>query len=486
MVRQYPSEVKSVAYLDFPDYEDIVANLPMAPIIANNLDTSTKEGVERLQALIFTRYQDDLISATPKCSCGALTGGYNKGIRCNICYTECVDVLDKPLESTVWIEAPPDIEKFISPGAWIVLSNAFAASKSTFNLLEWLVNPRYPDPKPKSLYYKVCGLLNIDRENRNLNYFYHHFEDIMLRVVTYRILHKKPKNVAGMTDQDVRNAFKQMHEDHRSGAYILTTTPLGGYHRDYIKEREFATFILKYVHQKNRIFTKWLPMPSALGIILETNNSGTWGEADLLVAIDAMYAITQLKLSISADRFGMQNRRAVLCTKKMAEYGEAFIKKTAGSKEGMFRRHICGGRIPFSMRAVISSINAPHTHDELHLPWTPAVQFFRLDIINKLFKRGYGPKQANSLVDSSTRIYNPLIDEIFQELIQEAGGGIWCTWQRSPSLLKGSIQLMRVTRVKTRVTDRTVSWSVNATNMPNADFANRIVVVPSEKMVLAA
>lgn len=455
--------VKTVCHIDFPNYEKRVAQLPVPPIMANQIDTSTKEGVERLNNLLYTRYQGDVLSATPKCNCGELIGGYNKGLICGTCGTECVDVLDKPLETTLWIEVPDGIEKFIGPGFWIVLSKALTIAN--FNLLEWLVDSRYPDPPFKHEYSYVIEMLGIDKKSRNLNFFYHNFEGIMRRIVTYSILKKKPKNIPGISQEEIVDIYRAMNSDHAIGPEILTQTALGNKYRD---EKKLALFVLKYIKQPERVFTRYLALPSALGIILETNNTGTWAETSLVSAIDAMYAITQIPLTLGSTKISMRNRRAVIATKKMAAYSESYIKESAGAKEGEFRRHICGGRTPFSIRAVITSINEPHRHDELWLPWVPAVQFFKLDIINKLTnEHNFSNRIANRMVEDSTKCYNSLIDSIMKQLIEESKGGVWVTFQRSPSLKKPSIQLLLITRVKTDVNDRTISMSINITNGPN-------------------
>lgn len=460
----YPPLAPTVAHLDFPDYERIIANLPMPPIIANNLETDTKEGFDKVKNLLFTRYQGDTLSSTPKCACGELTSGWNKGLICDICGTECVHVLDKPLESTVWLEVPEGIDRFISPGFYSVLSTML--TKSGFNLVKYLIDPAESDPLPKNPLYNTVQLLGLTKKERNLNFFQLNFEVILRRIVSYTLIKKKPKGIPGMHDHEIKEHMSALYENHLIGPELLVNTNLG---IKFSAEKKLAKFVLKYIAQPERAFTKYLPMPAAAGIILESNKSGTWGETPLLVALDALFTITRIKKSHKARSLNFRNARSVAATEKMAEYAKAFIKNTAGSKEGLFRRHICGGRVPFSMRAVISSINAPHHHDEIWLPWTQAVQFFKLDIVNKLSRRGYGPKQAVRIIDNHTENYSPLLDEIFQELIQESGGGIWVTFQRSPSLVKASIQLVKVTKIKNDVPDKTISMSSNITNGPNAD-----------------
>lgn len=465
--QQFAPPVDLVAMPNFPNYERIVARATHPILFANDIDTTSREGQEKLNSLLYTRYQGDVMSSAPKCSCGELSGAYNKGLICSNCSTECLDVLDKPLESNLWVRVPDGIKKFITPGFWIVASRYL--TKSQWNLLEWFVNPSYPDPDPQKDFGRIIEGFGLDRKQRTLNFFYENFEILMRRYMTLLLLRKKPRNVPDMTDEDVSRLYQDMFEGHVSGTWALINTPLG---RKLSDERKLALFIEKYIEQKDRVFSQYLPLPSALGLVLETNNSGTWVDVPMATASDAMYAVTLIGMSISAAdkkvRFGVCNRRAVICTKKMAEFSKAFITGTAGSKQGEYRRHVFGGRLPFSMRAVITSINEPHEHDEIHLPWAPSIQLLKMHIVNKLFKKyGYTPKRANKLINDFTNNYHPILAEIVDELIAESNGGIPCTFQRSPSLEKASMQRVRITKIKKDPRIRTISMSVNITNGPN-------------------
>ena len=62
------------------------------------------------------------------------------------------------------------------------------------------------------------------------------------------------------------------------------------------------------------------------------------------------------------------------------------------------------------------------------------------------------------------------MDNIFKELISESKyGGIPVTHGRNPSLARGSIQLLRITQVKTNLEDPTISFSILITPPMNAD-----------------
>ena len=63
-----------------------------------------------------------------------------------------------------------------------------------------------------------------------------------------------------------------------------------------------------------------------------------------------------------------------------------------------------------------------------------------------------------------------MLDEIFNEILQSSNGGVKCLFNRNPSLHRGSIQTVRITRVKTDVDDTTFSMSYLIAPSFNADF----------------
>jgi hypothetical protein len=459
---------------EFPDHEQTIARMVHPPLIANDIDTSTKEGEEQLQSILYTRYQGDTISPVPMCSCGRLSGGVNHGLLCPVCATECKNQLERPIETTLWIKSLDPKLPFICPGPWLVMS-----SEMTFrgwNLLEYLVNPDYPDPTVENRFYTIVGNIGFPQNTRNLQFFHDNFEGIMYRILVQMVLKKKPRDVPGLTNEQIVDLYRGLREGQIDAFHILLNTSIG---KKLEKEKEFAAFVRKYSAQKTRIFSRYLPMPSSAGIVLETNSSGTWYDKVMLIAVDAMYAITNFDRSIQERSFKMRNNKMLYCIKKMAEYSSEFIRERVMGKKGVMRAHYFGGRQPFSMRCVIGPIIGPHENDELHLPWAPSVQTFRLHITNKLLRRrnhpefgNWTPKNINKFIDAYTNRYHPLLDEIFQELIAESknGKGIKVLFNRPPSLEKGSVQCCRVTKIKTDAVIKTISMSTNITQAPNADF----------------
>jgi hypothetical protein len=94
----------------------------------------------------------------------------------------------------------------------------------------------------------------------------------------------------------------------------------------------------------------------------------------------------------------------------------------------------------------------------------------KLHIANKLFKLDFSPNEINEFIDSNTNKYHPLLDDIFRQLISETNyGGIPGFFVRNPSLTSSSVQLMRISKIKTNINDKTISLSPLVVKGYNAD-----------------
>ena len=150
----YAPPIEEFGEIALPNYERVVARMSRPPLIANDIDSSTKEGEEQLQSILFTRFQGDIISAMPMCACGSLMGGVNHGLVCEVCQVECKNQLERPIETNLWIRTLEGIEKFIAPGFWVILTPALTARGMKEKEFELIAN-------------KICDVLD-DINNTSL------------------------------------------------------------------------------------------------------------------------------------------------------------------------------------------------------------------------------------------------------------------------------------------------------------------------------
>jgi len=426
-------------YLEMVDHDAEFMQLRNPPIIANTLNTESLEDKRKLNNLVYKRYEGDSLNVVPTCGCDEpLEGAFNVGVRCDNCGGFCHYPLEESLESLIWMKAPVGVATLISPVAWIILSTAM--STSGFNLLEHLTNPSYVPPGkklPKALVGKVQRLELMMKENgleRGLNCFYNNFDQIFEMAYSLRGLVKEPE-----------------------------------------WNKEITTDIYNWVKQnRNKIFCQHLPMPSKVGFVVEAGPNVTFIDKTITLAIDALRTLISIENGIRDLSPRQRQVRTVQTIKTLAEYYEIFVNETLGKKQGIFRKHIFGGSVHFSARAVISSLTENHAYDEIHLPWSLALQLFKVHLTNKLLKLGKTVVEIDQLLRLSALRYDPLLDRLLKELIAESPhGGIPATFGRNPTLSRGSIQLFYITKVKTDVSINTISLSVLCLKSPNADWTNK-------------
>lgn len=404
--------------------DDMLAKLSMEPVIANDLDQTTREGQLRLNELLYTRYEGDSLNDIPRCSCGSLTGGQYVGTTCRNCKTTCDFDINRELESVLWIRVPEGVHAFINPASWITMSSVMETSKC--NALEWLVNPSYrmEDGAPWSVKVQRMEELGIPR---GLNHFYENFDAIMDQY--FKLF---PNRKLSQQEVDLREYIRQY---------------------------------------RGLIFCRHIPMMSKVGFVVEENETGSYADQVMPLAIDALRMITSIDRSFTAKTLASRELRTVQCIQRMAQFYTRFIKEVLSKKPGVWRKHVFGGRAHFTGRAVINSLSEAHHYEELHVPWSFACQIFSLHLTNKLLKMGWHPVQIKQHIDTYTLQYCPLLDGLFKEIIAETDYiGYPCLFQRNPTLVRASMQRLYITKVKTDVNINSISISVLIIKGPNADF----------------
>lgn len=425
---------ETMIHLELVNFAEMFDDLAEPPIIANDFDTRSMEKKQELNKFLFTKYEGDALSVLPTCDCGLVKGGWREGERCPQCNTVCQSIVERPLESSLWIRTPDGVAAFVNPTVWIILKRRLTTSN--WSVLDWLTDKYYQGPpnQPQPIWVKKIQRAEIPR---GLNSFYHNFDKIM------QILF-----CDGRPYQDILNWVE-------------------------IEKREWDYYdtIKMITMYRDCIFTPVLPIPSRVGFVVEANETGTYADKTITMAFNAMHTIISMDRTIRQLPLTGKESRTVKAMHQLCEFYETFAKETLSKKPGILRKHIFGIRLHFTARAVITSITAPHSYDELHVPWSVAIQLFHLHLMNKLFRLGYTQKQAEMFLRRYTFEYHPLVDQLFKELIAESPfGGIPCIFQRNPSLARGSAQLLYIKHVKPDPKINTFSLSVKILVGFNADF----------------
>jgi len=438
---QHDANNQSGVYLALVDLDKAFNNLANPPVIANDVDTLSQEDKQKFNDLLSTRYEGDSLSIVPSCDCGVLSGGYNLGKVCNVCYTEVQQSTEKRIESTLWLRVPDGVHGFINPTVWMMFERYFSSKQLC--LVEWLCNPnlRYDNEKNESL-----NRLKRYEFKRGYNNFIENFDAIMNALYGIFAIHKR---------------LEIQH--------------------------------LKYTLKKYRhcIFSQYLPVPSKVAFVTEKNDSTITSDTSTSLALDAVYTMSSIRQALKPLRPRQLENRALKCVKQLSVYYDETYKTRIASKDGFIRKHMISGRLHYTARAVIVSRSDRHEYDELHLPWGLSVGLLKNHLTSKLLRRGFTPRGASALIQEHVSKYHPLIDTLLEELIDEAPDiseyaehgltapktrGLLVAIQRNPSLHRLSKQLMRVTKIIKDPNIQTISMSVLSLSGPNADFDYCIIV----------
>lgn len=416
-------ETRMAISLELEDFEKTFHSLKSPPLIVNDMVESSLADKEALKNLIFTRYDTDLMKNVPTCDCGQVAGAAHIGIVCTNCNTPVVDKIEKDLEPILWVRSPKNIAKLINPMVWIQLSNRF--KKANFNAIEWICDTSYRVANQDITIVKELQEIGI---GRGYNYFVENFYEIINKLMELKRFSNR--------NRPINDPLMQI-----------------------------------LIEQKNAVFTNYLPLVNRTLLVIEDTNVGTYVDPFIPTAIDAILTVASIDTDEGRYTQRVKENRTVKFLIGLAKYYQNFIKQNLGSKQGIYRQHIYGSRANFSFRSVVTSMTDAHQYDEIHIPWGVAISVFRFHIANKLRNRNYTVNQVIEILNTSAKKFNPIINEIFKELIDESPRkGIDATLNRNPSLGRGSIQRVRITKVKEDPTITTISFSILIVTPLNADF----------------
>jgi hypothetical protein len=420
------------------------------PIIINDLSDGSEEDREKLKQLTYTTYNTDLLSNLPSCQCGELIGEHLVGVECPECHYVVAAPLDQELEPLVWMRAPNGVEALINPIVWTMLAEKF--TRSGFEIVRWLCDTTYKPQVKMPAVMEAVQELNIPRGYNN---FVKNFDSIIEKL--FNLKEFRPKKTATGFAQEVKNA--------RGVGAKFTAA------KDYLFKSSLDPLQELLQRQRDCVFSKYLPLPNRSLLVIEETNVGTYVDPIITGAVDAILTIASIDSPLANHSVRTKENRTIKTIAQLAEFYDGVYRSTLAKKEGIFRKHVYGTRSHFSFRAVISSLTARHQYDELHIPWGIGISLFRPHLQNKLMRRhGYNPNQSIAFLNAHAQRHHPLLEQLFQELIDECPyKGIPVVFQRNPSLERGSAQAMFVTQVKTRTDIPTVSLSILSVKGFNAD-----------------
>lgn len=402
----------------------------------NDFDVANTADEERLQPLLFTQYSTETLDINPTCLCGKYEGEIHLHHTCDVCHQKVDYITERPLESILWIRRPQGIEAFIVPSVYRKLDESILKIKGKFSALRWLLDPKYP-VKQAEMNNDVRAFLDLGLP-RGINAFYNHFDEIMDAI---------------LVDPD-----KPLENGRRRSSKQIT-----GDARHVRKSRQWIQLY------RDKIFTRYLPIPSSLAFVIERPGNGNFRYVDgkvFTTCIDAIRTIQAIEHSVFPLSIEDKESHVAKANKLMAEYYLEIYRSKFSQKEGILRSDIYGSRLDFTARAVITSITGPHHDQDIYFPWALACELFKLHLMNKLLRRGYTVNDAQLLIENSMGHWNPVIDGLFDEILK---GEPSILFQRNPTLGKLSGQLLIIKKIYRNTDIRAIGLSDRILRYYNAD-----------------
>lgn len=396
-------------------------------LILNKIDFTKAGYAERLATSVFSRTSD--ITFVASCECHYLTGNEFIGSTCPKCHsivTRDMDAADGHLHHKTWLSCPEGVPGgWLNPAVYQVLNRWMTYSKRRSSYLADILDPT--TPIPPELEGHVTG--------KGFSYFYQNFDYLMDFFL----------NVNKAT------AFKQ-------------------------ETARIRTFIQEF---RDRLFCHYLPtMSSSLHSIVMSE--GTNSNRRRFVDKNAQFVLHAAETLSYLEHSPRRVRRQAQIETATWQAYQDYIKyiddisyRQLSIKKSLPRQHIFGSRLHFTFRGVIVPIAGEHWYDELHLPYSMAVNLYRVDIMGILMHQyGMCVSEAARKHHKALVTFDPLIYQIIQTLIAECSlyKGVPCLFNRNPTIRRGSTQLLFHTHTKTVVEDKSIGFSSMICGPPNADY----------------
>ena len=156
------------------------------------------------------------------------------------------------------------------------------------------------------------------------------------------------------------------------------------------------------------------------------------------------------------------------------------ILEAIKSKKGIIRNQICGTRINFSARNIISPAKAGIKIDEIVLPYLTFIELYKFELINIIKTvNNISFKAAEKMWYKATLKFDEKIYLIMKKMIAENELGVLLN--RNPTIAYGSMLYLRIAAVKKDYDDGTMSIHNNILSPLAGDYDGDVLNLISLK-----
>ena len=235
--------------------------------------------------------------------------------------------------------------------------------------------------------------------------------------------------------------------------------------------------IYNFVKNRDEVFTDKIPVVS---IILRP--AMRTSEGLKLDDINIKYQAILKNLKIVKDSTIIPIVREATIEEIQAEYMllSERILDNIKSKSGLIRSQICGTRINFSARNIISPARAGIGIDEISVPYLTFLELYKFEIVGILKQiSNISYKEAEREWFNATLKMNDKIYMIMQKMISENDVGVLLN--RNPTIAYGSILYLKIKEVKHDYNDVTMSLNSTLLTLLAGDYDGDVLNLISIK-----
>ena len=224
--------------------------------------------------------------------------------------------------------------------------------------------------------------------------------------------------------------------------------------------------LYKFLQHKDEIFTDKIPV---ISIILRPAMRTADGLK--LDDINIKYQNILKNLEILKDVNAIKIIRDAAVEQIQAEFMmlSEEVLEAIKSKSGIIRNQICGTRVNFSARNIISPAVAGIKIDELVLPYLTFLELYKFEIINVIkTTENISLKAAEKIWHMATLKYNEKVYLIMKKMIADNEVGVLLN--RNPTISYGSILYLRIANIKKDTSDLTMSLHNSILSLLAGDY----------------
>ena len=175
----------------------------------------------------------------------------------------------------------------------------------------------------------------------------------------------------------------------------------------------------------------------------------------------------------------IQNSTLEIIQAEYFQLSEQILENISG-KKGLIRQQICGTRIDFTARNIITPAHAGVGMGEVILPYLTFLELWKYEIINILHNvKNISIKEADNIVRNAKNNFNREVYLIMKKMIADEECAILLN--RNPTIALGSILYMRVADIKEDFSDLTLSLHNSVLTVLAGDYDGDVLNIISLK-----